>query len=160
MTLLHSANGDLAHGSPRKMDMRVIAAIIATLCLLSDSAGSENKVVAGETAEVSVKFQDLRLYRVNKDGIESRFWFTRGKSKRTGCHNLRKRSRLYRAVQYGYQSCEVYKNKGCEVQSKVMFNRKDNDEPTSILQQGYSWFAIDEDQRGPRIKSWSCTHQD
>jgi len=138
--------------------MRAIALSIL-IFVLSPAAGvAKDNTDAIADIENTVRHQDLRLYRVNKDGIESRFWFTRGKGRKTGCHNIRKRSRLFRAVQFGYQSCRVYKKKDCSIDSEVKFTRKDDDSPTPVLEQGYSWFAIDDHKRGPRIKSWSCTH--
>lgn len=100
--------------------------------------------------------QDLRLYRVNKDGISDRFWFTRGKARNPGCHNIFKKSRLHRAVQYGYPVCYIFSKKNCPLESALTFTREDEDTPQLALSQGYSWFTVSEHKRGERVKSWHC----
>lgn len=100
--------------------------------------------------------QDLRLYRVNKDNIATRFWFTRGKARKAGCHNIRKKSRLHRAVQFGYPVCRIYTKKNCAAESIVSFTRDDLEGSSTELTQGYSWFSVSEHARGERIKSWYC----
>ena len=125
-----------------------IVIFVAWMLFLSSSAQAQI-----EQAEVR---QDLRLYRINKDGIASRFWFTRGKARKTGCQNIRKRSRLHRAVQFGYAKCSIYTKKDCAADTIVSFTRKDDLTPTTELLQGYSWFTVSEHSRGVRIKSWRC----
>lgn len=119
-------------------------------------AGILNASLFGAAQSLATERQDLRLYRVNKDGIADRFWFTRGKAKQAGCHNIRKKSRLHRAVQFGYPVCRVYTQKNCAPESIVSFTRDDGPGPTTELSQGYSWFSVSEHPRGRRIKSWYC----
>jgi len=109
------------------------------------------------TLAVAEPRQDLRLYRVNKDGIEDRFWFTRGRAKKAGCHNISRRSRVHRVVQFGYSVCRVYTQKHCAADSALTFTRDDDDTPVTELTQGYSWFTVRTHTRGERIKSWECT---
>jgi len=126
--------------------------------LITAAQANTEPTNAGKPESAGNKHQDIRLYRVNKDGIETRFWFTRGKGRKAGCHNIPKRSRLYRAVQYGYKTCRVYAKKNCSAETEIMFNRKKEPESSIDLLQGYSWFSISEHKKGPKIKSWSCTH--
>ena len=113
-------------------------------------------LVTAPTFAQENKRQDLRLYRVNKDGISSRFWFTRGKARKPGCHNIAKKSRLHRAVSFGYPVCRIYKKKHCAADSIVSFIRDDDATPTTAITEGYSWYTISEHKRGERIKSWQC----
>ena len=129
-----------------------LAAILCISSLGVSLAENESK----DIESFHHQHQDLRLYRINKDGISNRFWFTRSKAKKTGCHNLRKKSRLHRAVQFGYPVCRIYTKKHCEAGSAVTFTREDLDVPTSALTQGYSWFAVSEHARGEKVKSWYC----
>lgn len=122
------------------------AIIIAVFLIISSMA---------PTVEAN-KRQDLRLYRINKDGIADRFWFTRGKARKPGCHNILKKSRLHRAVQFGYPACHIYTKKNCAADSLLTFTHDDQPEPTSTLLEGYSWFTVSEHERGVRIKSWHC----
>ena len=131
--------------------------ICMPISIIAAQANTEN-TQADEPENTKTKYQDIRLYRVNKDGIETRFWFTRGKGRKTGCHNIPKRSRLHRAVQYGYKVCRVYGKKNCAAETDIMFKREKEAESTIDLLQGYSWFSINEHKKGPKIKSWSCTH--
>ncbi|GAA6137996.1 hypothetical protein NBRC116583_17430 [Arenicella sp. 4NH20-0111] len=123
------------------------------------------RIVLGALAALSVTVlptiqakerQDLRLYRINKDGISDRFWFTRGKARKPGCHNILKKSRLHRAVQFGYPACHIYTSKNCTADSVLTFKRDGEEEETSVLLEGYSWFTISDNERGVRIKSWHC----
>ena len=102
------------------------------------------------------KRQDLRLYRVNKDGLSDRFWFTRGKARKPGCHNITKKSRLHRAVSFGYPVCRIYKKKNCAADSIVSFTRDDDPTPTTDILEGFSWYAVSDHKRGDKIKSWYC----
>ncbi len=104
--------------------------------------------------------QDLRLYKVNKDGISSRFWFTRGKAKLPGCHNLKKKTRLHSAVQFGYSACRIFTQKNCKAEAQLNFTRKDLDGPSGDLEQGYRWYVVADHPRGVRAKSWWCGEAD
>lgn len=100
--------------------------------------------------------QDIRFYRVNKDMISERFWLTRKKARKSGCHNLLKKGRLYRVVQFDYARCYVYTKPDCQPDSIQSFKREKEDESVTELLEGYSWFAIDEHERGAKVKSWQC----
>lgn len=131
------------------MENRLLVKILFLLLAISTSA------TIGSTLHAKDR-QDLRLYRVNKDGISDRFWFTRGKARKPGCHNIRKRSRLHRAVQFGYPACYVFTKKNCPADDIVSFTKEDETTPNLTLLEGYSWFSISEHKRGQRIKSWYC----
>lgn len=128
------------------METRILVTIVLVSLLLTTIS---NESRADET-------RDLRLYKVNKDGIASRFWFTRGKAKNKGCQNLTKKARLHSAVQFGYPSCQIYTQKNCATNSLLSFTHKDVAEPTTELTQGYRWYAVTEHPRGIRVKSWRC----
>ncbi len=121
-------------------------------------------ITAGVTAlflmaslpSISSERQDLRLYRVNKDGLSDRFWFTRGAARKPGCHNLRKKSRLHSAVQFGYEVCRIYTAKNCAPDSLLTFTSKEQSTPSSELSQGYRWYTVSDHKKGERVKSWSC----
>lgn len=130
----------------RTVFLRRFFSVCAMVCLLLHSS----------FASAASDRQDIRFYRVNKDMISERFWFTRGKAKQAGCHNTLKRTRLYRVVQFDYQVCRVFSQSDCQPDSIVSFKREKKNETVTDLSEGYSWFPISDHQRGMKIKSWFC----
>jgi len=106
------------------------------------------------------KRQEIRLYKVNKDGITQRLRFTSRKSKRPGCHNLLLRSRVFKVSHFGYEHCKVYRKKECDPDSIVEFQHDKVDETVFELSQGYLWQPVGEHKRGEKIKSWFCEAKD
>jgi hypothetical protein len=100
--------------------------------------------------------QEIRFYKINKDGITQRLRFTTRKSRQPGCHNFLKRARLHRAVQFAYSNCRVYQEKDCADSSVMSFTRDKEPEPTTELSQGYGWYPVGEHERGELVRSWYC----
>lgn len=100
--------------------------------------------------------QEIRFYKINKDGITQRLRFTTRKSREAGCHNLLKRARLYRAMQFGYHACQVFSEKNCASDALMAFKRDKEDESVNLLTQGYGWYPLGEHERGEIIRSWRC----
>ncbi len=152
-------NGSWALGRPIELQLilnTLLNISLITLTLFSFSIIATSARASEASTISSIKRQDLRLYRVNKDGISDRFWFTRGKARKPGCHNIRKKSRLHRAVSFGYPVCRIYKKKNCAVESIVSFTRDDDDTPTTDISEGFSWYTISNHEKGEKIKSWYC----
>ena len=101
--------------------------------------------------------QEIRFYKANKDGITSRMRFTTRKSRKHGCHNLIKSSRLFRVSQFGYQSCFIYSEKDCREDSKMTFSRDKGKVESTELLQGYGWSPLGDNPRGEKMKSWQCS---
>ncbi len=106
------------------------------------------------------KRQEMRLYKVNKDGITQRLRFTSRKSKRPGCHNLLLKSRVFKVSQFGYKSCQVFSEKNCAADSLILFKHNKIDEWVGDLDQGYLWQPIGDQKRGQKMKSWSCSENE
>ncbi len=101
--------------------------------------------------------QTIRLYKANKDGITQALRFTAGKARKPGCHNLRLKTRLFSAVQFGYETCHVYAKKSCNAESIMSFHtEKEPEMHTTDLSEGFSWYPVGEHKRGEKAKSWYC----
>ena len=101
--------------------------------------------------------QMIRFYKINKRDQADRIRFTASKARKPGCHNFIKRARVHRVVQIGYTSCQLYSSKNCAVDTAIPAIRaKQSDQQKIELAQGYSWFPVDKNKRGARLKSWYC----
>ncbi|MBX2849762.1 MAG: hypothetical protein KTR16_15670 [Acidiferrobacterales bacterium] len=100
--------------------------------------------------------QEIRFYEANKHLQTDRVSFTAKKARQAGCHNFLARTRVYQANQLGYASCSVFAEKDCVPDSVVEVNRTKDDTAVTSLSQGFSWFPIDENERGAILRSWSC----
>ena len=103
--------------------------------------------------------EEIRFYKANKFLQTDRILFTAAKAKKPGCHNFLLRTRVYQANQIGYQSCSLYAEKDCAPESIKEVNRTKDEAPVTSLSQGFSWFPIDENERGTMLSSWSCELQ-
>lgn len=101
--------------------------------------------------------QTIRFYKINNKEQADKIRFTASKARRPGCHNFIKTVRVHRVVQIGYAACSVYASKNCKTESLVPAIRtKEPHQKKTELGQGYSWFPVDENKRGARLKSWQC----
>lgn len=139
------------HGYRSNRITKVLAPVIISLSLIAFTSSSD------VSAAKKKKRQDLRLYKVNKDGISQRLRFTKHKSKREGCQNLLLKSRVFKVSQFGFKYCVMYSKKNCEAGSEMSFEHPNVDQAETIeLSQGYAWLPIGEHDRGERMKSWMC----
>jgi len=114
-------------------------------------------LAAASTSTVDAKSrQEVRFYKVNKDGISQRLRFTTKKSRRAGCHNLIKKARIHKVSHFGYAYCEVFQSSDCLEESKMQFAHDKVEESQTQLSQGYGWQPIGEHERGEKMKSWRC----
>lgn len=100
--------------------------------------------------------QEIRFYEANKHLQTDRVSFTTKKARQPGCHNFLVRTRVYQANQLGYSNCSLYAEKDCTLDSIVEVNRTKDETPVASLSQGFSWFPIDENERGAILRSWQC----
>ena len=100
--------------------------------------------------------QKIRFYKANNKGQTDLIWFTNKKAKKPGCHNFLLKTRVYKAVQFGYQSCVLYSKKNCPAGSEIAVTHKDVDIPTTSLSEGYGWLPESKHRRGAKLRSWSC----
>lgn len=112
--------------------------------------------ISFESASAQKNRQEIRFYKVNKDGITQRLRFTKRKSKRLGCKNLLLKSRVFKISQFGFKHCVVYNKKDCEEGTEMQFKHSNFDELQTELTQGYGWQPDGEHARGERMKSWMC----
>ena len=132
---------------------RLVVITAASFCLCSGLTFTVD-------AKAKKNRQDVRLYKVNKDGITQRLRFTKRKAKREGCQNLLLKSRVFKISQFGYKHCVVYSKKNCEEDSKMEFTHSKFDDLVIELEQGYGWQPVGEHKRGERMKSWMCLSND
>jgi len=69
--------------------------------------------------------QTIRFYKVNREIQADRIKFTKKKASQSGCHNFRKKARVYKAVQIGYSGCSLYAKKGCAGESIITVSQKE-----------------------------------
>lgn len=100
--------------------------------------------------------QQIRFYKINKHEQTARIRFTAKKARASGCHNFLKKTRVFKAIQFGFESCELYSKKDCPIGSEILVTREKNPEPTNLLTQGFGWLPESEHKRGAKLRSWSC----
>jgi hypothetical protein len=100
--------------------------------------------------------KEIRFYKINKFEQSDRIRFTRKKARNPGCHNFLKKTRVFKAVQFGYDSCTLYSKKECAEGSAIDVTRKKESTPTTTLTQGYGWLTESDDKRGAKLRSWAC----
>ena len=100
--------------------------------------------------------QEIRFYEANRHLQTDRVSFTTKKARQPGCHNFLVRTRVYQANQLGYAQCSLYAEKDCALDSIVEVDRTKDETPVTELSQGFSWFPIDENERGAILRSWQC----
>lgn len=100
--------------------------------------------------------QEIRFYEANKHLQTDRVSFAKKKGGQPGCHNFLIRTRVYQANQIGYESCSLFEQKDCAADSIVEVNRTKDETAVTSLSQGFSWFPIDENERGAILRSWHC----
>lgn len=100
--------------------------------------------------------EEIRFYEANKFLQTDRLSFVGKKAREPGCHNFLRRNRVYQINQIGFSSCSVYSQKDCEAESLMELNRTKDETPVTTMSQGFSWFLIDENERGAFIRSWHC----
>ena len=132
------------------MRQRLTLSLVTSLCVATSAIA-----LADEPEPMPLR-QEMRLYKINKDGITQRLRFTTKKSRAAGCHNLMKRARLYHTMQFGFDQCRIYAGKDCAQDSLMQFKREKEDEQVTDLTQGYSWYPIGEHERGELVRSWQC----
>ena len=105
---------------------------------------------------VAKERKEIRFYKMNNLQQSDRIRFTRKKARNPGCHNFLKKTRVFKAVQFGYESCTLYSKKDCAEDSVIAVTRKKESTPISNLSQGYGWLTESEDKRGAKLRSWTC----
>jgi hypothetical protein len=105
---------------------------------------------------VAKERKEIRFYKINKLEQNDRINFTLKKARNPGCHNFLKKTRVFKAVQFGYESCTLYSKKDCAEDSVIEVTRKKESTPISNLTQGYGWLTQSEDTRGAKLRSWTC----
>ena len=107
-------------------------------------------------AQNDSKRQQIRFYKINKHEQTARIKFTAKKARAPGCHNFLKKTRVFKAIQFGFESCELFSKKDCPIGSEIRVTRDKNPEPTNKLTQGFGWLPDSEHARGAKLRSWSC----
>ena len=129
--------------------------------------------------------QTIRFYKVNRQIQADRIKFTKKKAAKPGCHNFRKKARVYKTVQIGYSWCALYQKKGCADESIISLSQEDPNEKiddenkptlpdseeeqensandvsvdenlTTEMTEGIAWYPVSKHKRGVKIGSWSC----
>lgn len=74
--------------------------------------------------------QTIRFYKVDRQIQADRIKFTKKKASNPGCHSFRKKARVYKTVQIGYNWCSLYSKKDCTSESIINLSKQD---PAEIL---------------------------
>ncbi len=101
--------------------------------------------------------RDVRFYKVNKFLQADRIRFTKKKAKQLGCHNFLKKSRVHKAVQFGYGACSLFSKKDCPLDSVIAIARAKDEVSTTVMAEGYGWLTQSEHLQGSKLRSWYCS---
>lgn len=118
-------------------------ALLLSLCIVLPAHSDETR-------------QNIRFYKINKHEQTDRIRFTSKKGRTAGCQNFLKKTRVYKAIQFGFESCQLFSKKDCPAGTEIPVNRDKDPEPTVTLTQGYGWLPQSEHKRGVKLRSWSC----
>ena len=129
------------------METRFLVGLLTALLLASGSPVS----FASDNSR-----QQIRFYKVNKQGQTSRIAFTARKARKLECQNFLKKPRVYQARQFGFAYCSLFSKRNCSTQDLVTVSRKKLAEPAEKMTAGYNWFPEGKHARGVRIGSWHC----
>jgi hypothetical protein len=100
-----------------RLDQRYLKKVVLSLVLIL-GLNIISQVEAGAR-------QTIRFYKVNKQIQADRIKYTKKKASKPGCHNFRKKARIFKAVQIGYSQCSVYAKKGCAGESIITVSEED-----------------------------------
>jgi hypothetical protein len=114
-----------------------------------------NNTFAQDQAPISSN-QNIRFYKVNKDMQGDKIMLTKKKTSQLGCHNFIKQARVHRAVQTGFIACSIYQDKDCPLASAVPVANEKDPRRTYLLTEGLGWLPQSEEERGVKVKSWTC----
>lgn len=118
-------------------------------CALNFSLGAQAK---------DKERRDIRFYKANKILQTDRIRFTRKKANKLGCHNFVKKARVYKLVQFGYVACYIFSDKDCASDSVVAIAREKDEITSAVALEGYGWYPHSDNERGVKLKSWSCSN--
>ena len=108
-------------------------------------------------AQDRISHRDVRFYKVNKFLQADRIRFTKKRAAQAGCHNFLKKSRVHRAVYFGFGACSLFSQKDCPLDSVIAVAREKDEVSTTVMAEGYSWFPQSEHPQGSKLKSWYCS---
>jgi len=128
----------------------LVALIGATPAIAKDKAAKPYL-----TQPVSPK-KTIRFYKANKQLQADRVQFTGKGTDKEGCHNLLKKTRIYKAQQIGFATCSLYEKKDCAVSSLVPVQSEKQLHSSYLLREGVAWLPQGENERGITVASWYC----
>lgn len=143
----------------RLLSTLIVGSLIAITAFIADTTialAKESKSKQPFIAKPVSAKQSIRFYRANKQLQADRVKLTGGDTDQTGCHNLLKKTRVFKALQIGFTTCSLYAEKNCTVASLVPAQSEDQLYNTFLLTEGIAWFVQGEDERGEKVASWSC----
>lgn len=99
----------------------------------------------------------IRFYKANKQLQASQVQLTGGDIDQAGCHNMLKKTRVFKTLQIGFSTCSLYQEKNCTIGSVVPVQSEKRPYSTYLMHEGVAWFPQDaENDRGVSVASWSC----
>lgn len=123
---------------------------------IASQSGIANFFISAANADTVKDRQHIRFYKINRHEQTDRIRFTGKKGQAAGCHNFLKKTRIFKVVQFGYESCQLYSKKDCAQGAEILVTRKKDSEPVNTLTQGFGWLPESEHKRGVKLRSWNC----
>lgn len=137
----------------------VVAGLLSlclALTLASPTALAKEKKAKPFLAEPVSPKKSIRFYKANKQLQADRVQMTGGDTDKEGCHNMLKKTRVFKALQIGFSTCSLYQDKNCAVASLVPVQSEKQLHSSYILKEGVTWLPEGEDERGVKVASWYC----
>lgn len=135
------------------MEDRILVKIWFFLLSASILIGAQAPLAQAATGQ---ERQYIRFYKINKHEQTDRIRFTGKKGRKAGCQNFLKKTRVFKAIQFGYESCQLFSAKGCASGSEISVTRDKDEIATTTLTQGFGWLPESEHKRGVKLRSWNC----
>lgn len=144
----------------------MVTRLTLSVCLLSLLTAGTLSQIAQAQEDHLIK-STIRFYKINKHQQTTKIRISKRKTKQPGCHNFKRATPVYNAIQTGYMWCQLFTQKNCADGSSVNVSHSKSDTYTQRLSQGYAWQPIslannatdtqtNDRQQGLKIRSWSC----
>ena len=140
----------------RFIEKASFAGLFIVLLSTSFSAPAKDKEEKPFLAQPFSSKQSIRFYKANKQLQADRVQLTGGDTDKIGCHNLLRKTRIFKALQIGFASCSLYQEKNCNVASLVPVQSEKQLYSSYLLTEGVAWLPQGEDERGVKVASWNC----
>ena len=144
----------LPFGSRPMILMALMVAIVFAPILKAED--QEDNAKPFIVSPVSPK-KSIRFYTANSQLQANKVNLTGGDIDAVGCHNMLRKTKVFKSLQIGFGVCSLYAKKDCNIDSLVPVQSEKRIYATYVMSEGIGWLPQSEDERGVKVASWSCT---